>query len=63
MFTITYDFGNLTCNVGREGRTPVGYGPCGPAGWFRLEELPAVVAALTAQLGYTPTLHLQPCPE
>lgn len=76
-FEITYDYtavytprgGNkiyshFTNNqVGREGRTPVGYGITGPSSQFTLEEIPLVMDILKKQLGTTPTLHIHPYPE
>ena len=77
MFEITYDFtsvytpregdkiySNFTGNqVGRFDKTPIGYGPNGPASAFTLEEIPLVMEILKKQLGTTPTLHIYPYPE
>lgn len=76
MFSISYDYSitlslpgqdkrsfHYTNNlVGKDGRTPVGYGPVGPPALFFPEEIPTVVEVLTKQLGTVPTLHLHPQP-
>lgn len=72
MFYITYDYSTYYMGVyrnyrgnyvGRDGNTPVGYGPVGPPSHFRAEELPQVIDVLTKQLGQVPTLHLHPQPD
>jgi hypothetical protein len=73
LFVIAYDYSTQVCGetrtytsnvVGREGVMPVGYGPNGPAGHFRGEDLTRVWNMLVAQLGTSDiTLHLWPAPE